>query len=782
MKQETIQEVIRESLDLLELSGVLEEVAVHAQSVPGGEHVRASLPLEDVKDITRVLRLVEELREIIRLDGLLGLGGLVPLEGVLARLQSPVSILDVEEILAVNDVLATGSTVHARLSHLEERYSVLREESGQLAPQEWIRSRINQVLDERGEIRPSASPKLRQIRDRMRSVRSLIIRRLESVVQSDDLSRVVQEDYVTVRSDRYVILLKPGFKGYLKGIVHDHSRSGASVYVEPLAVLDLNNQAASLVDEEREEIRRIFQQLTDDIRTEVDVLAANYEELGILDGYQARALFAIDTRSISPELTEKGFHIVGARHPLLLAASDVRVVPMEVVQDHSARATVISGANMGGKTVALKIAGLFPLMTRCGIPVPAAEGTKISPVARIMADIGDDQDIRGRVSSFSGHMTRIKAIVESAGAGDLVLLDELGGATDPEEGSALAMAVLDELLERGARVVVTTHLSQLKVYALSRPDVMNVSVEFHPTTLKPTFRLVYDMPGESHAIETAELIGLPAPVIAKARHYADRFAGGSSALIAHLRAKTTEADSLVKELSDKQALLDGELARIQAERDEIIEGVRREARETLRNAEKQINELQQAQKRKELTDAKAVRASLREVRLHLEEHLGVPLERKIPSPEVGSRVRLKSLGREGVVTQVLDKGKIDVAIGPLSFRAEVQDAELVSGPVRKKTTSKITQIAVESPGAQPRWEVNVIGLRADEALPIVERAIDDAVLGNLNSISIIHGKGTGRLKKAVREYLASHNLVRGFRPGDLREGGEGITVVDIVSE
>jgi DNA mismatch repair protein MutS2 len=530
MKLESVSDVIAESLTALELPAVLEEVGCHAFSIPGREEVLSAIPEATVDQTRALLNLVAELREMTVLRGPLGLGDLIPLEGVLSSLENRSVILDPDDILAVRDVLAIAGSVKNRLERLEDRFEMLRYEAGKLTPLETLRSRIDEVFDEHGMVRPIASPRLREIHERTRSVRRRINKHLEGIVSDRDLARIVQEDYITLRNDRYVILLRPEFKGLLHGIVHDHSRSGASVYVEPLDVVDLNNQVASLIDEEREEVRRILRELTEDIRSFKDVLQSDYEALAFLDAFQARALYAEATSSVMPELSTEGFRILGARHPLLLAAQGSEVVPMDLIQDPETTASVISGANMGGKTVALKIAGLFPIMVRCGIMVPAEEGTRLQPFARVMADIGDDQDIRNRVSSFSGHMLRIKAIIDEARGGDLVLLDELGGATDPEEGAGLAMAIVDRLTAEGVRVVVTTHLTNLKAYALSRSDVKNVSVEFHPETLMPTFRLLYDLPGESHAIQTAERIGMDSRVVASARQYADKAAGGARLL------------------------------------------------------------------------------------------------------------------------------------------------------------------------------------------------------------------------------------------------------------
>jgi DNA mismatch repair protein MutS2 len=585
-----------------------------------------------------------------------------------------------------------------------------------------------------------------------------------------------------MRNDRYVILLRPEFKGMLDGIIHDHSRSGASVYVEPLEVVDLNNQVASLSDEEREEVRRILDELTQDIRSKCDIIKENYEVLSFLDAFQARALYANATSSVMPEIEQDGFRILGARHPLLPSNGEFDVVPMDLIQDTSTSATIISGANMGGKTVALKIAGLFPLMARCGIMLPAREGTKIQPFLRIMADIGDEQDIRNRVSSFSGHMLRIKAIIDAVGPGDLVLLDELGGATDPEEGSGLAMAIIDRLIAKNARVVVTTHLTNLKAFALTRSDVRNVSVEFHPKTLMPTFRLLYDLPGESHAIETAERIGMDSTVIASARRYADKAAGGSSSLIESLRSKLSEVEGLREELAAGQQSLEEEIEKLRSDRGRVVEEFRVAAREMMRNAEKQISDLQRSVKDGRIKSGPKPREALAGIKRDIVEKLGTPLERQVQAPEVGRQVRVKSLGKVGTVKTVLDGGRVEVLAGNITIRADCEDLDLLDYVPDEKRTSKKGQIRVEIPFATPKWEVNIIGLRVHEALPIIEKALDEALLGGLATLSIVHGKGTGRLKRGVRDHLTGHPLVRRFRSGSIEQGGEGVTVVELHSE
>ncbi len=779
---DAVSDVIAGSLESLELAGVLEEVASHALSLPGKEEVLAAIPESDVNLVNTNLKLVSELKELIGRHGRLELEGLTPMEGVRSRVESPGAILDSEEILAIADLLDLSGRVRDRLEDLEEIFDLLRREAEPIDKLDSLRRYIRSILDEHGTVRPTASRQLLEIHERMSTARHRILKRLDSIVRDRELERIVQEDYVTLRNDRYVILLRPEFKGLLQGIIHDHSRSGSSVYVEPFSVVESNNEIASLIDEEREEIRRILIELAAEIRLVGDVIFRNYRVLAKLDAFQARALYGLALSCVIPVLVENGFRILGARHPLLLAADQDHVVPMDVLQDSTTSATVISGANMGGKTVALKIAGLFPLMTRCGIMLPAREGSEIRLFTRIMADIGEEQDIRGRISSFSGHMIRIKAITENAAEGDLVLLDELGGATDPEEGSALAMAILDELIGRKAKVIVTTHLTLLKAYALGRDDVKNVSVEFHPETLKPTFRLLYDLPGESHAIATAERIGLAQKVIHAARHYLDESAGGRSGLLTSLRGKMSDVEELHETLARRLRDVEAELAAINSRKDSVIEEFRQEARYLMRNAEKRIADLQESIKSGKMKKSAEARKTLEQIKAEIIEKIGTPLEKRVPTPAVGSRVRIKTLGRAGIVKTIPDRGRIEVVVGNVTIRADNEDLELVSPESEQKTTSKKGKFRVDIPLASPRWEVNVIGFRVEDALSIVDKALDDAILGGLSSMNIIHGKGTGRLKKAIWEHLSDHAFIRDLQVGDTRAGGEGVTVVNLVSE
>lgn len=777
-----MSDVINDCTTALELPVVLQEVAGHARSVPGKLAILEAFPEIDQSIVTKNLYLTVEMREFLKLHGEFNLSGLAPLGGIFDSLAGLNYVLDPEEVLGIREMLEIVSSVKRKLEDLDDRFGILKQYIGRLTSLGQLKASLKRTLDENGVVKPNASPELIRIGQETLALRGRIHKKLEKIIKDQDLARVVQEDYVTVRNDRYVILLRPEFKGVMNGIVHDHSRSGASVYVEPFDVVEQNNRMASLADEEREAVLQVFKRLTEEIRASLEHLIENYNVLIDLDGFQARGEYAIHMDCHSPELSEEGFSILGARHPLLVAADDVNVVPMDVIQDPDTLVTIISGPNMGGKTVALKIAGLFPLMTRCGILPPIREGSKIKLFSRIMVDIGDEQDIRGRISSFSGHLIRIKAILELVREGDLVLLDELGGFTDPDEGAALAMAIIDDIKSKRAHVVVTTHLTQLKAYALSKTDTKNVSAEFHPVTLKPTFRLLYDLPGESHAITTAETVGLPVSVISSARRYADAAVGGSVALMASLKEKLESLNKTREEIEFLKATLNRELAETRQERTDLVENFRKEAAELMKHAEKELSSLRHSLKSGQLRSGKEVHDKIAEIKQEFVRKLDVPLTKPKSVLKQGSPVRINSLGKQGTVLFSPERGKVDVRVGNITVRVDPDDLTPIKISDSKKNSSKKSFLGVDIPLATHGWEVHVIGMRVDEALPIVEKAIDNAILSGLTSLRIVHGKGTGRLRKAITEYLSDHALVLGSREGLPQEGGAGATIVDLRPE
>ncbi len=765
-------------MDSLELHSVLEQIAKHAKTEAGANAVLETEPCSSNTHIEKSLKRIKELREVISLDGPMGFGQAPPLSGLLARLQNKAVILDAEDLMVLADMIETSSKIKGALLNLDENYGTLIEIGGAFRNLDHFSARVRFILDEHGVVKSNASPGLQDVRNRMRRSRARIQSALNAVVKDEDLARVVQEDYITIRNDRYVILLKPEFKGLFKGIVHDHSRSGASVYVEPLEAVDINNEIASLADEERSEVRKVFQELTSEARDSIEELKKNYETLVQLDALQAKSIYAQTTDSIEPELVDKGFELLSAKHPLLPFSGPEAAKPMDIIMAPESAGMIISGANMGGKTVALKIAGLFPLMVRHGLMIPAKEGTKVQPFRAIMADIGDDQDIQGKISSFSGHMDRIARILKVAQEGALALLDELGGATDPDEGSALAMAVIDELMAKGAKVIVTTHLTQLKAYAMGAEEVKSVSVEFHPETLEPTYRLLYDLPGESHAIATAERIGVPTSVIERSRKYLHKTSGGSSQLMTLLKEKIDQVDRIKIETEGLEQELKQKIEALDAEKERALESFRNEALSVINTAKQEIAELQKALKTGKIKDASKPRHVIDNLVEKLEDKLGGPLETTPEAPMEGTRAYVKPLGRVAIVEGLAEKGKVMVRLGNVKTRVNIEDLEIL-GDNAEKNASKNEQVRIHLPSAAARGEVNIIGFRVEDALPVVEKALDEAIVAGLETLTIIHGKGEGRLKKAVRDHFQGIPYVKKLYGGPIDSGGDGQTVLEL---
>lgn len=773
-----IVDMTQESIDSLELFSVFQGIAEYAKTESGAKAILDSEPCPSLSHMTLSLQRIADLREVIGLDGPLAFGQFPPLEGLLARLANKAVIFDAEDLMVLADMIETSTKIRSALLSLDEKYGTLIDLGNRIRNLDHFSVRVRSVLDEHGVVRSNASKGLQQVRGRMRRSREKIQSALNSVVKDEDLARVVQEDYITIRNDRYVILLKPEFKGLFKGIVHDHSRSGASVYVEPLGVVDINNEIASLADEERSEVRKVFQELTSEARESIEELKGNYETLVLLDALQAKSLYAQATDSIEPELVDKGFKLLGAKHPLLPFHGPEAAKPMDVIMTPESDGMIISGANMGGKTVALKIAGLFPLMVRYGLMIPAKEGTKVQPFGKIMADIGDDQDIQGKVSSFSGHMARIGRILEFAQEDTLALLDELGGATDPDEGSALAMAVIDELMAKGAKAIVTTHLTQLKAYAMGSKGVKSVSVEFHPVTLHPTYRLLYDLPGESHAIATAERIGIPERVIERSRKYLHKTSGGASQLMMRLKEKIDEVDRLKTETQELERDLKSKLEALESEKEQALEFLRKQGLDIINRAKHEVTELQKALKTGKIRDASKPRRVIENLEEELEDKLGGPLESPQESPLEGARAYVKPLGRVAVVEGPGEKGKVMVRLGNVKTRVNIEDLEIL-GDNAEKNASKNEQVRIHMPTAAARGEVNIIGFRVEDALPVVEKALDEALVAGLETLTIIHGKGEGRLKKAVREHFQGIPYVKKLYGGPIDSGGDGQTVLEL---
>jgi DNA mismatch repair protein MutS2 len=668
-----------------------------------------------------------------------------------------------------------------------------------------LRDRLRQALEDDGTLRDEASPALRRLRTRLREHRRDLVKRLESFFQQPGADALFQERYVTVRHGRYVLPVLAGAKGRLRGIVHDRSQSGATLFVEPESVVDDNNQLVDLARDEEREVLRVLAEFTDAVREALPELTRLVDGIADADLVFARAELAERMEAAEPVVSEERVvEVRGARHPLLLAQGWKQpgrsVVPVDLHLDAERPLLVITGPNAGGKTVALKTLGLFAMMAQAGLHLPAREGARLPRVSRLFAIIGDDQSVAENLSTFSAFVKALREVLEHVDAESLVLLDELGAGTDPDDGAALAQAVLEELAARGSLCAASTHLEPLKGFAATYPRARNASVEFDGERLEPTFRLVYDRPGQSYALAIGARLGLPPALIERARGHRTTKQRALQELIARLDARDrrdAERTALVEKRElDSAALLRRAQAEAEAAREtarETVARARTEAQKLVADVRRAVNAEWDTLKRGERTrkSLEASRSRLRETGQRVSEPLpdgepGEPGREPLP----GDRVTIAHLGLKGDV--------VDMTGGIATVRA---GAVTVKVPAR---ALRVLQRSAGAPSSQPSpWkgeganrtpsplrgegrargdvgaELHLIGRTADEARETLEKYLDDAFLAGLPSVRIIHGKGTGTLRRAVHELLSGHPLVAEHRSGAAHEGGEGATVAQL---
>jgi DNA mismatch repair protein MutS2 len=606
--------------------------------------------------------------------------------------------------------------------------------------------------------------------------------RLNSMVTSAEHRSALQEPIVTMRNGRYVVPVKQDQRAKVPGIVHDQSASGQTVFVEPLAVTEMNNRLKELEMDEAREIERILQALSQRVAAQGPRLRETVEALGEVDLVFAKAKYAAALRASPPRLNDEGrLSLQLARHPLIGG----NVVPISVRLGSDFQVLVITGPNTGGKTVALKTVGLLTLMAQAGMHLPAAE-SEAAVFSRVFADIGDEQSIEQSLSTFSSHMRTIIGMLPEVGPDSLVLLDELGAGTDPTEGAALARALLTTILESGARAVVTTHYSELKTFAHERAGVENASVEFDVETLSPTYRLTVGLPGRSQALAIARRLGMPQPVLSLARQHVSTGAVRVEKLLAQIQSERQQIGELyarARELhADTRKLRDrvrSELQSLQRDREQVLAGAREEAAEAVRELRRRLREVEAdargAVSRREQRD---LRARIDQAQQVASRDLGavptVPAAPALQPLAPGASVSVLSLGQQGTVLSVSD-GEAEVQIGQFKMRLPSDDLEVV-GAARPEPERAVQY---QTTRAAPPMEIDVRGWRADEAVREIDQYLHDSYMHSQGAVRIVHGKGTGALRKAIREQLAEHPLVKSFQAEKPEQGGDGVTVVTL---
>jgi DNA mismatch repair protein MutS2 len=775
------------SLEFYHLLDILKEYSVSPLGRKGCEALR---PSKDLPSIQSRLVEVMELKNILETEGEIPLKGLKDIEGIFKKSEIEGSILDVEELLDLYQQIVLCKGLRRFFQKLENiKAPHLQEKIARLSYQKGLEREILQAINTKGEILDRASPALLDIRHRIGEVRGRAKGVLESLLHREDLQPIYQEQLITIRSGRYVLPIKSDAEHRLEGIIHDHSQSRMTYFLEPLQIIALNNEISLLMGEEKEEEYRILADLSDRVREERQSLWKDFEILGELDLLFAMAKLSIRLKGVPPLLNEAGkIEIREARNPLLTIQREEQVVPVYLRMGDGIRVLIVSGANAGGKTVALKTLGLLTLMVQSGLPIPVAEGSQVGIFQDIFAVIGDEQNIEENLSTFSSHLLHVNRILEKAGPGSLVLLDELGVGTHAQEGCALAMGFLDRFRESGASVVVTTHFDRLKAYGYLHPDVENVAVEFDEETLEPKYTLAYGSSGLSNAFLIAEKLGISGRVLKAARAHLE---GSSEEVTRSLETlqrlkrdaerEKRQASKMEEELGLERQRLKRIMETIKERRLEIYSKAEEKARKAVQKIEEELKEWVRRRK-EERVPLSLQRKELQKIR----EKSFPSVRRKGRSAtqgglRVGERVRIESLRSDGILMNVAKPlNRAEVFTEKAKVKAPLSEIFQVTGEEGKKEKGiQKDQPFLKGAGEEPSSELNVIGLTVEDALPKVDKFIDQALVHGLEKVRIIHGVGSGRLRSAIGQYLNGHRAVKSFSPGETMKGGRGITIVEL---
>lgn len=794
----------KRSLRILEYNKILNLLAEHANSAMAKRRCDRLKPQRDIEVINA---LQEETRDaLLRLhrQGNLSFAGLSDIGASLKRLEvegslTSAELLDIAALLEVTaNAKAYGEGADLLNATCDVSYDCLTERFQSLVPLTNIATEIRRCIISENEIADDASSHLKSIRRNITLANEKIRWQLSKLVADDTQRDKLQDSLVTMRNGRYCIPVKAEYRSQFPGMIHDRSGSGSTLFIEPMSVVNLNNEIKELADEEFLEIERILTELSILAAQSVEDITYDLETLVALDFIFARAKFARSYMGSQPILNTDGIiHIKQGRHPLLDKHS---VVPVDIRLGEKYNLLIVTGPNTGGKTVSLKTLGLLTLMGQAGLHIPAMEGSRLSVVDDVFADIGDEQSIEQSLSTFSSHMSNIVYIIEHASPNTLCLFDELGGGTDPTEGAALAISILNHLKNMGARCMATTHYSELKTYALSTDGVENASCEFDVASLKPTYKLMIGIPGKSNAFAISKKLGLPDYIIDNAVSQIDSTAVDMEALIADLEKsrRDIEADKLAiekyrqeiedlkKSLSEKEAILTTKKAEIlQKAREEardIIDEAKEVADQTIRDYNKWRNNPQKA-------DMHAMEQNRGKLRDKLKDYTkaGTSKQQKQSNHKasdfhIGDTVEVLSMHAKGTITTLPDtKGFATVQMGILSSRLPITDLVIIADTPSAKETSiyRTKSQSITSKAMTFSPEINLIGKTVSEATQELDKYLDDAMLSHISKVTIVHGKGTGALRNGIHQYLRKNPHVASFRPGEFGEGEYGVTIVEL---
>lgn len=786
----------------LELDKILEMLASHATCADAKSLALSLTPQTDLYLAQALLKQTEDAHMLLARFGGPAFGGLHNVNNALQRAAAG-GMLTMRELLEIAEVLRVIRSLSEWRSRSEGVETCLDNFFHALMPNKFLEERILNAILSEDEMADGASPTLQDIRRKIRAASSRVRDRLDQMIRSPRYQKFLQEPIVTQRNGRFVVPVKNENRGEVPGLVHDTSSSGATVFIEPMGVVEANNEIKVLQSKERDEIDRILTELSAEAGSFADSIKASYECAVELNLIFAKAQLAYEMKAAPPLLNDEGvIELRRARHPLI---AKEKVVPTDIRLGETFDTLVITGPNTGGKTVSIKTVGLLTLMAMCGLMIPVADQSRISIFTHVLADIGDEQSIEQSSSTFSAHMTNIISILHQADAHSLVLIDELGAGTDPVEGAALAMAILEQLHQQGAKIAATTHYAELKAYALQTPRVENGCCEFDVATLRPTYRLLIGVPGRSNAFAISERLGMGSEVVDRARELVSAENTRFEDVVESLekshqaleqeredaRAQRAEAETIRQKAEEQLKSVDKlreremEQARTQAMR--IVEQARRESQAFLMELEKLKKEKEKNQNladlaRRAKSQMKQHANAMAEVTNPVVAPVIDDADYVLPRPlQVGDAVLIADLDKQATVLTLPDKnGNVEVQAGPLKTRVKLQSLRLLNAKQRKNQSKSRTVRRSDSIAqTSVKTSCDLRGKTVEEALLDLDQFLDDCVMTGLNECTIIHGKGTGALRGAVQKHLRAHPMVKGYRLGTYGEGEDGVTMVTL---
>lgn len=786
--------IAERALKTLEYDKVRQQVASYCTSSIGKSAIEELVPQTDFDKVVQLLEEMDEGLSILRVKGNVPMGGVFDVRPSARRAQIG-GMLAAVELMEISSTIRASRILRNFIEDLEADevidipHFISKKEAMPVLT--GLQHEINNCIDDNGAVLDSASQTLRSIRQSLRAEEGKVRSKLESLIRGSNAAKMLSDTLVTIRNDRFVIPVKQEYRHHYGGIVHDQSSSGQTLFIEPDSVVQANNEIHRLKMKEQAEIERILLALSAMVQEVASDLFNLVKVLGDIDVILAKGKYGQANKCTMPKMNQDGYiRLIRARHPLLPIES---AIPNDIEFGKDITAIVITGPNTGGKTVTLKTVGLCTLMAQAGLPVPALDGSELAVFEQLFADIGDEQSIEQSLSTFSSHMVNIVDILQKFDHESLVLFDELGAGTDPQEGAALAISILDEVHGRGARVMATTHYPELKAYGYNRPGVANASVEFDIETLSPTYRLLIGVPGRSNAFEISSRLGLPESIIDRAKGFTGTDRHEVESMIASLEetrrqseddaershALLLESETLRKELQDK---LQAYEERKEALDKKAKEKARKIVDEAKREAEAIIAELREMRKN---ADQVVKEHELIEARKRLEE--ATPLEdnkvlkkaaqvkARAQNLVVGDEVKVLSYGQRGTLLEKVSNTEWVVQMGILKMKISDSDLEYI----KPEKEPVLRTAGVKNRNSHVKLELDLRGERYEDAIVRTEKYIDDALLSNYGRVSIIHGVGTGALRQGIQSYLKKHKRVKSFRFGEAGEGGLGVTVVEL---